>query len=56
MELCNAYGLLQVLSLMEQVSTQQEDKMYNFTTEANCNGIDVEMFFVAQDNTLYKEA
>jgi WhiB family redox-sensing transcriptional regulator len=28
--------------------------MYNFTTEANCNGIDVEMFFT-QDNKLYKE-
>lgn len=25
-ELCSAYGLLQGLSLMHQVSTQQEDK------------------------------
>jgi WhiB family redox-sensing transcriptional regulator len=28
--------------------------LYNFTTEANCIGIDVEMFFT-QENKLYKE-
>lgn len=30
--------------------------MYDFTTEANCIGIDVEMFFVSDGGTQYKEA
>jgi WhiB family redox-sensing transcriptional regulator len=29
--------------------------MYDFTTEANCIGIDVEMFFVEEDAKHYKE-
>lgn len=29
--------------------------MYNFTTEANCNGIDVEMFFSQEEEKHYKE-
>ena len=29
--------------------------MYDFTTEANCNGIDVEMFFTFEDTRQYKQ-
>lgn len=40
---------------MVRAFTPQEDSMYNFTDQANCIGIDVDMFFTKEGTSTFQE-